>query len=223
MSDLLVTENIPTRDRVLRKLRDAILSGRFEPGQRLLERELSEQMGVSRTPIREALRKLELEGLITTIPYRGPIVTQPTLADAQALYEVRAALEGHAVALYTRRADESSRNRLRATLEDARRALDTGTIDATLRANNAFHDELAAGCGNGLLQSMLANLRDRIVLLRLESLSFPGRPPHSFLEHLAIERRIAEGDAQAAKWVTERHIIRAWQAARRRLTERSMP
>src|SRR5687768_10346139 len=101
MSDLLVTENVPTRDLVLRKLRDAILSGLFQPGQRLLERELVEQMGVSRTPIREALRKLELEGLVTTVPYKGPIVTLPTLEDARQLYEVRAALEGEAVALFT--------------------------------------------------------------------------------------------------------------------------
>ncbi len=217
MSDLLVTENIPTRELVLRKLRDAILSGRFQPGQRLLERELVEQMGVSRTPIREALRKLELEGLITTVPYKGPIVTRPTLEDARALYEVRAALEGKAVALFAQRADEAAVERLRTSLEKARRALDAGSSPALLAANNAFHDEIAAGCGNALLQSMLANLRDRIVLLRVESLSSPGRPPQSLAEHGAIVRRVVQRDAQGAKRLIERHIMRAWRAARAQL------
>ena len=217
MRDLLVTENIPTRELVLRKLRDAILSGRFQPGQRLLERELVEQMGVSRTPIREALRKLELEGLITTIPYKGPMVTHPTLEDARALYEVRAALEGKAVALFAQRADEAAVDRLRASLEKAHRALDVGSSQALLAANNAFHDEIASGCGNALLQSMLANLRDRIVLLRVESLSSPGRPPQSLAEHGAIVRRVAQQDAQGAKRLVERHIMRAWRAARAQL------
>ncbi len=220
MSDLLVTENIPTRDLVLRKLRDAIRSGRFVPGQRLLERELVEQMGVSRTPIREALRKLELEGLVTTVPYKGPVVTTPTLEDAQALYEVRAALEGHAVALFTMRADDTAIERLRGHLEQAERALAQGRIQGVLGANNAFHDEIAVGCGNALLQSMLANLRDRIVLPRVESLSHPGRPPHSIAEHRAIVRRIAQRDAQGAKRLNEGHIMHAWRAARAQLAPR---
>lgn len=217
MSDLLVTENIPTRDLVLRKLRGAILSGRFQPGQRLLERELVEQMGVSRTPIREALRKLELEGLVTTTPYKGPVVTLPTLEDAQALFEVRSAMEGQAVALFTRRADDAAIERLRGHIEVAERALARGSVRGVLAANNAFHDEVAAGCGNTLLQSMLANLRDRIVLLRVESLSYPGRPPHSIAEHRAIVRRIERRDARGARRLNEGHIMRAWRAARAQL------
>ncbi|MDR7484636.1 MAG: GntR family transcriptional regulator [Armatimonadota bacterium] len=217
MSDLLVTENVPTRDLVLRKLRDAILSGRFQPGQRLLERELVERMGVSRTPIREAMRKLELEGLVTTTPYKGPVVTTPTLGDAQALFEVRAALEGQAVALFTRRADAAALERLRACVEQAERGLLRRHLREVLAANNAFHDAIAAGCGNALLESMLANLRARIVLLRVGSLSFPGRPPHSVAEHRAIVRRIARRDATGAKRLMEAHIMHAWRAARAQL------
>ncbi|MDR7522695.1 MAG: GntR family transcriptional regulator [Armatimonadota bacterium] len=217
MSDLLVTENVPTRDLVLRKLRDAILSGRFQPGQRLLERELVEQMGVSRTPIREAMRKLELEGLVTTTPYKGPVVTTPTLEDAQALFEVRAALEGQAVALFTRRANGVALERLRACVSQAERGLLRRHLREVLAANNAFHDAIAAGCGNALLESMLANLRARIVLLRVESLSFPGRPPHSVAEHRAIVRRIARRDAAGAKRLMEAHIMHAWRAARAQL------
>ncbi|MDR7480957.1 MAG: GntR family transcriptional regulator [Armatimonadota bacterium] len=220
MSDLLTVENVPTRELVLRKLRDAILAGRFQPGDRLVERELVERMGVSRTPIREALRMLELEGLVTTIPYRGPVVTRPTLEDAQALYEVRAALEGQAVALFTRRADAAAIERLRGHLAAAEAAWTQGDIPGVVAANNAFHDELAAGCGNALLQALLANLRARIVLLRVESLSYPGRPPHTIAEHKAIVRHIARREAAAAKRLNERHIMHAWRAARAQLQAR---
>lgn len=221
MSDLLTVENVPTRELVLRKLRDAILAGRFQPGDRLVERELVERMGVSRTPIREALRMLELEGLVTTIPYRGPVVTRPTLEDAQALYEVRAALEGQAVALFTRRADAAAIERLHGHLAAAEAAWAQGDTSGVVAANNAFHDELAAGCGNALLQALLANLRARIVLLRVESLSYPGRPPHTIAEHKAIVRRIARREAAAAKRLNERHIMHAWRAARAQLQART--
>lgn len=223
MSDLWLTENLPTRDLVLRKLRDAILSGRFQPGQRLLERDLVERMGVSRTPIREALRKLELEGLITTVPYKGPVVTRATLDDARELYEARAALEGQAVALFTRRADPAALEQLRTHVTAAERALRRGSAQGVLQANNAFHDVLASGCGNGLLQSMLANLRDRIILLRVESLSYPGRRPRSLAEHRAIVQMIEQHDADGARRLIEEHVMRAWQAARAQMEPRSTP
>ena len=217
MTSLLITDNIPTRDLVLRKLREAILSGHFQPGQRLPERELVQQMGVSRTPIREALRKLELEGLVTTIPYKGPVVTAPTLKDAQALYEVRASLEGLAIDLFTRRADTVAIERLQAHIAAAERAWGRHSISGVLAANNALHDEIAAGCSNPLLQQMLANLRDRIVLLRVRSLSYPDRPKHSIAEHRAILRQISRGQAAGARRLMERHIIHAWRAARAQL------
>jgi DNA-binding GntR family transcriptional regulator len=217
MTSLLITENVPTRDLVLRKLRDAILSGHFRPGQRLPERELVQQMGVSRTPIREALRKLELEGLVTTIPYKGPVVTAPTLKDAQALYEVRASLEGLAIELFARRSDLEAVERLHAQVAAAERAWGRRSIPGVLAANNALHDEIAAGCGNVLLQQMLANLRDRIVLLRVKSLSYPDRPKHSIAEHRAILRQISRGQATGARRLMERHIIHAWRAARAQL------
>lgn len=224
MSSLLVTENLPTRDLVLAKLRDAILTGRFHPGQRLLERELVALMGVSRTPIREALRKLELEGLVTTVPYKGPAVTVPTLAEARELFEVRAALEGLAVALFTERADGAAVARLRGHLTTARQALERRSAAGVLRANNAFHDEIAAGCGNALVQTMLANLRARIILLRVESLSYPGRRARSLAEHRAIVRAIARQQPAEARCLIEEHVMRGWQAARAQLGhERSTP
>ncbi|HXF82574.1 MAG TPA: GntR family transcriptional regulator, partial [bacterium] len=211
--------NLPARELVFRKLREAILIGRFQPGQRLRERELVSRLGVSRTPIREALRKLELEGLITTVPYKGPTVTRPTLDGARQLYETRAALEGQATALFTARATEAAVERLRAQIAEAERALARRQPAAVLSANNAFHDEIAAGCGNALLQTLIANLRDRIVLLRVESLSYPGRRSRSIAEHKTIVRLIERGDAAGARAAVEEHIMHAWRAARAQLIE----
>jgi DNA-binding GntR family transcriptional regulator len=223
MSDALTVENVPVRDQVVRKLRDAIVSGRFQPGQRLRERELVALMGVSRTPIREAIRRLELEGLVTAAPYRGPVVTHATLEDARQLYEARAALEGQAVVLFTQRADGPALARLKGYVDDAKRALTRRHPTGVLAANNAFHDELAGGCGNSLLHSLIANLRDRIVLLRVESLSYPGRRARAIAEHRAIVRMIARRDAGGARRLIEQHIMRAWRAARQQLQRRQVP
>ncbi len=219
MTDLLVTDNLPARELVFRKLREAILIGRFQPGQRLRERELVSRMGVSRTPIREALRKLELEGLITTVPYKGPTVTRPTPDSARQLYETRAALEGQATALFTKRADAPAVDRLRVLIKASERALARRNPAGVLDANNAFHDEIAAGCGNALLQSLITNLRDRIVLLRVESLSYPGRRSRSIAEHKAIVRMIERGDAGGARGLVEEHVMHAWRAARVQLIQ----
>lgn len=210
-------ENLPARDLVVRRVRHAILSGRFRPGQRLVERELVALTGVSRTPVREAIRMLEQTGLLTTAPYRGPVVAMPDLADAQHLFEVRAALEGRAVALFTAHAPQGAVERLRGHLRAAERGLATGRLRTVLAANNTFHDELASGCGNPLLESMITNLRDRIVLLRVQSLSYPGRPPRSVAEHRAIVRMIDRGDDAGAQRLLEQHIMRAWRAARAQL------
>lgn len=217
MSDLLVTDNLPARELVFRKLREAILVGAFQPGERLRERELVSRMGVSRTPIREALRKLELEGLITTVPYKGPTVTMPTPDSARQLYETRAALEGQAVALFTKRADGAAVDRLRVLIKESERALARRNPAGVLDANNAFHDAIASDCGNTLLQSLIMNLRDRIVLLRVESLSYPGRRSRSIAEHKAIVRLIERGDAAGARALVEEHIMHGWRAARAQL------
>ncbi len=219
MKDSLAVEARPTRELVLEKLRGAILSGRFQPGQRLVERELVALLGVSRTPIREALRKLELEGLVTTVPYKGPVVALPTVEDAQELYEVRAALEGQATALLAARARPEDVDCLEAHVREAEAAVWAGDVRAVLAANNAFHDELAARCGNSLLQSLIGNLRNRIILLRVESLSAPGRPPRSVAEHRDIVERVRAQDPDGARRCMEVHILRAWEAARQQLTE----
>jgi DNA-binding GntR family transcriptional regulator len=221
--DLLITDNIPARDLAHRKLRDAIISGQFKPGQRLLERELVDRMGVSRTPIREALRKLELEGLVTTVPYKGPIVAMPTVEEARQLYEVRASLEGRAVDLFMERTDDATIDRLvkKHSGKELEHLLEQRSPKGILAANNAFHDVITSGCGNPLLQSMIQNMRNRIVLLRVDSLFRHGRHPRAIREHRAIVRMIGRRNKEGAKRLAEQHVMSAWREVHEHMISRA--
>lgn len=215
--NLLITENVPARDLALAKLRNAILSGYFKPGDRLVERELCEKMGVSRTPIREAIRKLEQEGLVTTIPYKGPVVTIPTLEDIEEVFQVRAVLEGLAVRLLTTRRDTRAIQAMRKAVEAGERALERGDLRALVAANRAFHEAISRGSGNKLLQSLLCNLRARIGLLRVQSLSLPGRSEESVKEHRKLLRAVERGLADDGEALMRAHVARAREAARKQL------
>jgi DNA-binding GntR family transcriptional regulator len=222
-NDLLITENIPARDLVHRKLREAILAGQFEPGQRLFERELVERMGVSRTPIREALCKLEQEGLVKTVPYKGPIVAVPTVEEARQLYEVRASLEGRAVELFTKRSDDATVERLvrQHSGDEVRRLLEQRNAKGILEANNAFHAVVTNGCGNPLLRSMIQNMYNRIILLRIDALNHHGRHPRAISEHRAVVRMIGRRNAKVAKRLAELHVMSAWEEVREHMISRA--
>jgi len=200
----------PLRDQVLEIVRSAILDFRYKPGQRLIERELIEQIGVSRTTIREVLRELDAEGLVTTIPQRGAIVVVPTAEEAADLYDVRASLEALAARRFVERASEQQF----AALGDAVAAFEAvvvagaGTLEL-LHAKDAIYDVLLAGAGSPAIRSILGGLQARVRMLRAASLSQPGRPQRALEEmhrlHGAVKAR--DGDAAAAACVA--HIDQA--------------
>ena len=188
----------PLRDQVLEIVRGAILDFRYKPGQRLIERELIEQIGVSRTTIREVLRELDAEGLVTTIPQKGAIVVVPTPEEAADLYDVRGSLEALAARRFVERASGEQ-------LVALRRAVDSGADTLTLlHAKDAVYDVLLDGAGSAAIRSMLGGLQARVRMLRFASLSQPGRPAVAVLEMRglcdAVEAR--DGDAAAAACVS---------------------
>ena len=144
----------PLREQVLEVLRQAILDFRLKPGQRLIERELIEQTGVSRTTIREVLRQLAAEGLVTTIPQKGAIVVVPSAQEAADLYEVRAALEALAGRLFVRRATDEQVTALRGSLRDIERLAKKREpdIQALLQAKDGFYEVLLQGAGNAAIR-----------------------------------------------------------------------
>jgi GntR family transcriptional regulator, trigonelline degradation regulator len=209
----------PLREQVVELLRQAILDFRYSPGERLIERELIEQIGVSRTTIREVLRQLEVEGLVTTIPQKGAIVTAPTPAEARDLYEVRAALEGLAVRLFVQRANPELLAELRGAYESFAELVSRGgDIHQMLQAKDAIYGVLVRGGGNGSIGSILGTLQARVRRLRAASLSQPGRPEHAVDEIRQLVEAAERGDADAAAVFAVEHIENASDSGLEALT-----
>jgi DNA-binding GntR family transcriptional regulator len=197
----------PVREQVLDLLRELIVEQRLQPGHRLVERELVEQIGVSRTTVREVLRQLAAEGLVTTIPQKGAIVAMPSPEEAAELYEVRAALEGLAARRFVAHASDSQVAALRSAFDGVERVTeDGGDIRAMLRAKDRFYDVLLKGSGNRSVYAILSGLQARVSVLRSNSLSRPGRPERAVAEIRAIVEAVEARDADAAAAACERHI-----------------
>src|ERR1700730_4463945 len=167
----------PLRRQVLAELRHSIIAGRLHPGERLIERELISMMGVSRTVIREALRQLESEGLITIIPKKGPVVRTLTLEEARDLYAIRAVLEGLAARLFVQQAAEAQIEGLEQALTVVEKAYDSGDAEKMLEAKNTFYDALFQGAKSATLSTMLGMLHGRIWRWRAMGLTHPNRSP----------------------------------------------
>lgn len=209
MPQLLRVERTPSpvRAQVLDNLRQAILNRHFAPGQRLIERELVELTGVSRTSIREALRELAAEGLVTTIPNRGTVVATVSAEEARQLYEVRSVLEGLAGRLFVKNATESQRRALRRTLVTIERA--AARNGSMLDAKDRFYEILFVGGGNVALQQTASALHARVRALRSLSLSVPGRAQESVAELQDIVAAIEANDAEKAARMCRRHVLNA--------------
>ncbi|MGE3371478.1 MAG: GntR family transcriptional regulator [Rhizobiaceae bacterium] len=201
------------RDQVLKVLRNAILELRFLPGDRLIERELCELVGVSRTSIREALRHLESEGLVRNVPNVGPTVAVIDVDEATHIYELREVLEMSAGRLFAERATEVQLSNLRKSLKSLAKALNSGDIKAIIRQTTIFYDVFLEGCGNPLIWEAIRSLQARLVLLRASSMSMPGRAPHSLKEMENIVEALGRRDADAAALACQLHIQRAREAA----------
>jgi len=160
---------------VLDGLRRAIIDGRLAPGARLIERELTEMMGVSRTVIREALRQLESEGLVTNVPNKGPVVRELSPAEAKDLYTIRAVLEGLAARLFVQNAGDGELTRLAQVLDLVAGAYERGDAQDVLESKNRFYEVLFEGAGSETLSSMLGTLHARIWRWRALGLSHPRR------------------------------------------------
>jgi GntR family transcriptional regulator, trigonelline degradation regulator len=211
----------PIRSRVLDNLRQAIIERKLVPGQRLIERELVELTGVSRTSIREALRELAAEGLVTTIPNKGTIVTEVTAEEALQLYQVRSALEGLAGRLFVENATDAQRRALVSALRAVERAAAKGST-AMLAAKDKFYDVLFEGGGNEALRSIAGTLHARVNLLRSLSLSRPGRSDESLAELAEIVAAVQANDAEAAAKACSHHVEAAGMAGYTALTEKAV-
>jgi DNA-binding GntR family transcriptional regulator len=197
----------PLRRDVVDALRTAIIEGRLAPGARLTERELIEMTGVSRTVIREALRQLESEGVIETIPNKGPIVRKLTRDEAKDLYLIRSVLEGLAARMFVANATREDIAALSRALDETAIAYRDGDPENVLNAKNRFYDILFRGAGSETLSSMIATLHARIWRWRALGLGHPRRSRGRSKEAVkglrdllkSIERRDADEAEEIAR------------------------
>lgn len=206
--------NVPIREQTVQVLREAILNFELKPGQRLVEREFIDRLGVSRTTFREALRELSSEGLVTVVSQKGARVSKPSLKEAADLYEIRAALESLVVTRFIERASDDDIAALVKTIEEFDQVVQrtTNTLEL-LESKERFYGVLFAGARSQTFEQVLNGIKARVRALRSTSLSKPGRATDTASELRAVVEAIIQRDVEAATRLNSRHIQIAGQIA----------
>jgi DNA-binding GntR family transcriptional regulator len=195
-------------------LRKAIVSGRFQPNQRLVEADLTRAFGVGRSAVRTALTRLEHEGLVEHEPYRGARVRLVDGREAVEILETRAVLEGLAVRHAAMRASESDAEDLRRILAEMRRLLDAGDLLGASDENAALHRRLLEISGHGTASRLISTLKMQLVRFQYRTIMLPGRSERSFAEHKAIVDAVARADPEGAEMAMRTHLSHVAEALR---------
>jgi len=205
----------PLRDVVFETLRDAIIKQVLKPGERLMEIQLADEMGVSRTPVREAIRKLELEGLVVMVPRKGAYVAGVSMKDIHEVYEVRAALEMLAVSLAAERITDEELDALERQVlreSEAEANADEHSLDNIIYIDSSFHDIIYQAAHNQRLVQFVNILQEQLQRFRAASLSRPGRSKTALDEHKQIVEALAERNGELAAKLAKEHIENAENA-----------
>lgn len=201
-----MNEYLPLRDVVFNTLRQAILKGELEPGERLMEIQLADRLGVSRTPIREAIRKLELEGLVLMIPRKGAEVAKISEKSLRDVLEVRRSLEELAIELACQRMTESDIKELEEAQEAFREAILSADAMTIAETDEHYHDIIYNGTGNNRLVQILNNLREQMYRYRLEYIKDADKRQILVVEHDYILKAIRSRHVAEAKKAIREHI-----------------
>ena len=204
--EVTMNEFLPLRDVVFNTLRKAILTGELKPGERLMEIHLANKLGVSRTPIREAIRKLELEGLVIMIPRRGAEVAQITEKSLKDVLEVRRALDALCTELACDRISEEEILQLKKACDEFERAVATEDVITIAEADVAFHDIIIRATGNTRLIQMINNLSEQMYRYRFEYIKDESRHDNLVQEHRMIYEGIIRRDKMKAAEAAKLHI-----------------
>lgn len=194
------------KERAADSMREAIMSGAFTPGQKLVERELCEQLDVSRSCVREALQHLESEGLINIIPHKGPEVAAISKEEVVQLYAVRQKLEGLVGASFCVNATDEEKAQLRNKVKELSSYVDQPDSPDLLRLKNEFYAILMKGAGNEFAGSILRQLNNRVTMLRRISMAQTGRLRDTIKELEAVVAAIDAGKPAAVEKLCELHV-----------------
>lgn len=206
-----VTDKYSLRGRVFHKLRDDILSGKYEEHEELKEVAIGEELGVSRTPVREAFRQLELEGLIQIVPNKGAYVTGITEKDVKDIYMIRSLLEGLCARWATEHITKEQMEEMEENVYLAKYHAQKGHLEQLAELDNRFHDILYEACNSKILEHKLKDFHQYVLRVRRRTLSNINRGPKSNEEHEQIMEAIKSGNADLAEQLANRHMINAFE------------
>ncbi len=196
----------PLRELVFDAIHEAILSGALEPGERLMEAQIAEELGVSRTPVREAIRKLELANFVVMIPRRGAYVADITLKDVADVFEIRGALEGLAAELAAERASDEEIEQLERLLVEIGKSIEAQDVERLVDLDTQFHDHILKASRNERLDQILSQLREQIQRFRTQTLARPTRMRVALEEHRGLVEALAERNGELARQLAAQHI-----------------
>lgn len=199
-------EYIPLRDIVFKTLREAIISGELKPGERLMEIKLANEMGVSRTPVREAIRKLEKEGLVYLTARKGAVVAPINAKDLKEVLEIRKALESLACQLASQNITEEETEGLKAANREISKAVELDDPELIAKLDAKFHDDICIISGNSMLISMLNDIKEHIYRYRLEYITDLKNKNTILEEHAKIIQDLEIHNEKAVKRDIEHHI-----------------
>lgn len=207
-----VTDKYSLRGRVFHKLREDILSGKYQEHEELKEVAIGEEMGVSRTPVREAFRQLELEGLIQIIPNKGAYVTGITEKDVKDIYMIRSLLEGLCARWATANITEEQMEEMEENVYLARFHSQKGHLEQLAALDNRFHEIMYEACNSKILEHQLKDFHQYVARVRRKTLAnaSTNRGSKSNEEHCQIMEAIKAGDADRAEYLANHHIINAY-------------
>lgn len=206
-----VTDKYSLRGRVFNKLREDILSGKYQEHEELKEVAIGEELGVSRTPVREAFRQLELEGLIQIVPNKGAYVTGITAKDVKDIYMIRSYLEGMCARLVTEKITDEQLDELEENVYLASYHASKGHMEQMAELDNRFHHILYEACDSKMLQKLLQDFHEYVMRIRKKTLSTKERGIASNEEHKQIMEAIKERNAEKAEHLASLHMNNAYE------------
>lgn len=201
-----VNDKYSLRGRVFHKIREDILKGKYRQNEAMKELQISKELGVSRTPVREALRQLELEGLVTIIPNKGAVVSGVSAKDIEDIYAIRSLIEGLSAKWAAENIGEAQLNELEEIVYLSEFHLKKGHIEQLYELDNKFHEMLYEASGSKILRHVLSDFHHYVQRVRKTSLAEPERAEKSIAEHKAILEALRSKDSEAARGLTNVHV-----------------
>lgn len=207
LSKINLNDYKPLREVIFNSLREAIIIGELKPGERLMEVQLAEKMGVSRTPVREAIRKLELEGLVDMVPRRGAQVANLSIKDIMDVLEIRAALDALAAALAAKKMTDDEMLELKSAFDQFVTNVEKENINGSIKKDVEFHEIIYRASRNEKLIQIINNLREQVQRFRIIYIKDIKSHRGLIQEHNEIYNAICKKDAKMAGEMARMHII----------------